>query len=72
MSIISASELATVEALPSAPLPFTLGAEVTLGATTPTALRRAIRQALTLPNPAYREAEEQGRSTRDLEPTLRY
>ena len=43
-----------------------------LGAAAPLALRLAIRQALTLPNPAYREAEEQGRSTRDLEPKLRY
>ncbi len=57
---------------PVSPLPFTLGTEVTLGAAAPPSLRGAIRQALTLPNPLYREAEEQGRSTRDLDPTLRY
>lgn len=67
------SDVAIVSDAPaSPPLPFTLGAEVTLGAAAPAPLRGAIRQALTLPNPLYREAEEQGRSTRDLEPQLRY
>jgi len=62
-----------VETAPTmVPLPFTLGAEVTLGAAAPLILRQAIRQALTVPNPLYREAEEQGRSTHDLEPELRY
>jgi len=69
-----AHDLVLVEASPpiAPPLPFTLGAEVTLGAAAPLILRLAIRQALTVPNPLYREAEEQGRSTRDLEAELRY
>ncbi len=72
MPIIPPSNLAIVSDTLADPLLFTLGAEVTLGAAAPLILRLAIRRALTVPNPLYREAEEQGRSTGDLEPELRY
>ncbi len=54
------------------PITLTVGAAITIDAATPVALRRAIGVALTVDNPAYREAEEHGRSTRDLEPELSY
>ena len=54
------------------PVEITLGAAATIGANAPAVLRQAIREALTLPNPLYRDAEANGRSTRDLEPYLRY
>ncbi len=54
------------------PITFTVAAEATIAAGVPPALRRAITQALTLPNPLFLEAEEHGRSTADLEPELYY
>ncbi len=54
------------------PVEITLGAAATIGAHAPAVLRQAIREALTLPNPLYRDAEANGRSTRDIEPSLRY
>jgi len=50
----------------------TVAAAATIDATVPRALRRAISQALTLPNPAWLDAEANGRSTRDLDPHLSY
>ncbi len=50
----------------------TVGAGITIDSAAPSALRRAIGQALTVENPSYREAEERSRSTRDLEPDLHY
>ena len=50
----------------------TVAAEITINGDMPLALRRAITAALTLENPAYREAEEQGRSTAGLDPDLWY
>ena len=55
-----------------APITLTVGAAITIDPAAPVALRRVIGDALTVENPAYREAEERGRSTRDLEPELRY
>lgn len=54
------------------PVEITLGAAATISASAPAVLRQAIREALTLPNPLYRDAESNGRSTRDIEPYLRY
>jgi len=54
------------------PVTLTVGADITIDAGAPLALRRAICEVLTVENPAYREAEEHGRSTRDLEPDLSY
>jgi len=56
----------------SARFTITVGASTTLDASAPAPVRRAIVDALTLPNPAYREAEENGRSTHDLDPWLSY
>ncbi len=50
----------------------TVGADITIDPAAPDALRQAIGQALTVENPSYREAEDRGRSTRDLEPDLSY
>jgi len=61
--------VASVEARP---ITLIVGAEITIDAGVPFALRQAISQALTVENPAYREAEERGRRTRDLEPDLSY
>ena len=61
--------LSSVEA---PPVTLTVGADITIDAGVPFGLRRAIGAALTVENPAYREAEEHGRSTRDLEPNLDY
>jgi len=55
-----------------APVKITVAATVTIDATVPPALRHAISQALTLPNPAWLDAEANGRSTRDLDPHLSY
>ncbi len=54
------------------PVTLTVGADITIAAGVPLALRQAIAYALTVENPAYREAEEHGRSTRDLELNLDY
>ncbi len=56
----------------TAPVKITVAAAATIGAAVPVALRRAISQALTLPNPAWLDAEANGRSTRDLDPYLSY
>ncbi len=61
--------VASVEA---PPVTLTVGADITIDAGAPLALRRAIGEALTVENPSYREAEEHGRSTRDLDPILSY
>jgi len=61
--------VASVEA---PPVTLTVGADITIHAGVPLGLRRAVGEALTVENPAYREAEERGRSTRDLEPDLHY
>ncbi len=61
--------VASVEALP---VTLTVGAEITIDTAAPFELRQAIGQALTVENPAYRDAEERGRSTRDLDPWLFY
>ncbi len=71
------SSMAPLLAPPIAPpiaptVVLTVGADITIDAGVPRGLRRAISDALTLDNPAYREAEEQGRSTRDIEPWLYY
>jgi len=54
------------------PLILTAGAAVTLDAEAPLTLRQAITQALTIPNPAYREAEKHGYDTRELPTQLVY
>ncbi len=54
------------------PVTLTVGADINIAAAVPLALRRAIGAALTVENPAYRDAEERGRSTRDLDPWLFY
>jgi len=54
------------------PVKITVAAAATIGAAVPRALRRAISLALTLPNPAWLDAEANGRSTRDLDPYLSY
>jgi len=54
------------------PITFTVAAEATIAAGVPPALRRAITQALTLPNPQFLEVEEHGRSTADLDADLYY
>ncbi len=54
------------------PVAFTVAAEITIGGDVPPALRQAITQALTLPNPQFLEAEEHGRSTSDLDADLSY
>jgi len=59
----------TVEAVP---ITLTVGADITIDAGAPLALRRAIGEALTVENPAYREAEDHSRSTRDLDSNLHY
>jgi len=64
--------IANAEALQSTTVSLTLGAAITIDADAPHGLRRAVAEALTLPNPAYRAAEENGRSTRDLAAWLRY
>jgi len=56
----------------ASPVKITVAAAVTIDAAVPGALRRAISQALTLPNPAWLDAEANGRSTRDLDPYLCY
>jgi len=56
----------------AAPVKITVAAAVTIDATVPVALRHAISLALTLPNPAWLDAEANGRSTRDLDPYLSY
>ncbi len=56
----------------AAPITLTVGAAITIDPAASVALRRAIGYALTVENPAYREAEEHGRSTRDLDSELRY
>jgi len=61
--------LSSVEA---PPVTLTVGADITIDGGAPTALRRAIAQALIVENPACREAEERGCSTRDLDPWLFY
>jgi len=58
--------------LDPAPVKITVAAAATIDATVPPALRRAISLALTLPNPAWLDAEANGRSTRDLDPHLSY
>jgi len=50
----------------------TMGAAITISADAPRDVRQALGEALTLPNPLYGAAEANGRSTRDLEPWLRY
>jgi superfamily II DNA or RNA helicase len=50
----------------------TAGAAVTIDVAAPLRLRQAIMQALTIENPAYREAEKHGYDTRELEPWLCY
>jgi len=54
------------------PVRLTVGGMLIIEAGMPDALRRAIIRALTVENPAYREAEEHGHSTADLEPELHY
>jgi len=54
------------------PLILTAGAAVTLDAEAPLALRQAVIQALTIPNPAYLEAEKHGYDTRELPAQLVY
>jgi len=49
-----------------------IGATVTIAPDAPRGVRQALSAALTLPNPAYIDAERHGRSTRDLAPWLRY
>ncbi len=56
----------------AAPVKITVAAAVTIDATVPVALRHAISLALTLPNPAWLDAEANGRSTRDLDSHLYY
>jgi len=55
-----------------APIALTMGAAVTISADAAADVRQALGEALTLPNPLYGAAEANGRSTRDLEPWLRY
>lgn len=54
------------------PLILSAGAAVTLDAAAPPALRQAVIQALTIPNPAYLEAETHGYDTRGLPAQLVY
>ncbi len=61
-----------VQATGAALIGLTIGATVTIAADAPRGVRQALSAALTLPNPAYTEAERHGRGTRDLEPWLRY
>jgi len=65
--------VANLQATPTAPsIALTVAAELTIGAGIPFPLRRALTDALTLPNPLYREAEEHARDTRDLDAELSY
>jgi len=50
----------------------TIGRALVVEAGYPLALHAALRDRLTLPNPAYIEAERHGRSIGDLPPSLRY
>jgi len=54
------------------PVALTAGAAVTIDVAAPLALRQAITQALTIPNPAYLEAEQHGYDTRNLPAQLLY
>jgi len=59
-------------AISAPPITLAVAAELTVSASLPLPLRRAIAQALTLENPLYREAEAHGRGTWDIEPELYY
>ncbi len=59
-------------ALPPLTVHLTVDARLTVGSDMPPALRHALRRHFTLPNPAYEEAEQHGRSTADLPPVLLY
>ncbi len=70
--MIANTDSGVIPATDAAPVKITVAAVVTIDATAPVALRRAISQALTVPNPAWLDAEANGRSTRDLDPSLCY
>jgi len=70
--MIANTDSGVIPATDAAPVKITVAAVVTIDATAPLALRRAISQALTVPNPAWLDAEANGRSTRDLDPYLFY
>jgi len=59
-------------AISAPPITLAVAAELTVTASLPLPLRRAITQALTLENPLYREAEDHNRGTWDIEPELFY
>jgi len=67
---LSIGAAVTIEPMP--PVALTAGGAVTLDASAPLALRQAITQALTIPNPAYLEAETHGYDTRELPARLLY